>query len=81
VTLMMAPPSPHSDHELVRVACGSNDAEAELIQCLLRREGVPSVLRRTAGIDVTDLLPAGPRDILVSASQAGLAREALGGRS
>ena len=50
---------------LVRVAGGRNQAEAELIQGLLLEEGVPSVLRRTAGFDVPDYLAAGPRDVLV----------------
>ena len=33
----------------MRVAGGRNQAEAELIQGLLLEEGVPSILRRTAG--------------------------------
>ena len=65
------------EHELVRVAHGSNQAEAELIQGLLREEGVPSVVRRSAGFDVPDFLAAGPRDVLVLESDARLAREAL----
>jgi hypothetical protein len=64
-------------HELVRVAHGSNQAEAELIRGLLREEGVPSVVRRSAGFDVPDFLAAGPRDVLVLESDARLAREAL----
>ncbi len=56
--------------ELVRVAGGRNQAEAELIQNILIEEGVPSVVRRTAGFDVPDFLAAGPRDILVPASAA-----------
>ena len=56
---------------LVRVAGGRNQVEAELIQNLLLEEGVPSVLRRTAGFDVPDFLAAGPRDVLVP--EAGVA--------
>ena len=40
----------------MRVAGGRNQAEAELIQGLLLEEGVPSVLRRSAGFDVPDFL-------------------------
>ena len=63
--------------ELVRVAGGRNQAEAELIQGLLLEEGVPSMLRRTAGFDVPDFLAAGPRDVMVPESAAGAARELL----
>lgn len=63
--------------ELVRVAGGRNQMEAELIQNLLIEEGVPSVLRRSAGFDVPDFLAAGPRDVLVPASGASAARDVL----
>ncbi|MBA2764025.1 MAG: hypothetical protein H0U42_04975 [Thermoleophilaceae bacterium] len=63
--------------DLVRVAGGRNQAEAELIQNLLLEEGVPSMLRRSAGFDVPDFLAAGPRDILVPASGAPAALDAL----
>jgi hypothetical protein len=62
---------------LVRVAGARNQAEAEFIQGLLLEEGVPSLLRRTAGFDVPDFLAAGPRDILVPQSGAATAREVL----
>ena len=54
-----------AEGELVRVAGARNQAEAEFIQGLLLEEGVPSILRRTAGFDVPDFLAAGPRDVLV----------------
>jgi hypothetical protein len=66
-----------ADGELTRVASGRNQAEAELIQGLLLEEGVPSMLKRSAGFDVPDMLAAGPRDILVPRSGAGVAREVL----
>ena len=66
-----------TEGELVRVAGGRNQAEAELIQGLLLEWGVPSVLRRTAGFDVPDFLAAGPRDVLVPESGAETAREVL----
>ena len=63
--------------DLVRVAGGRNQAEAELIQGLLLEEGVPSMLRRTAGFDVPDFLAAGPRDVMVPESGAAHARATL----
>ena len=66
-----------SEGDLVRVAGGRNQAEAELIQGLLLEWGVPSILRRTAGFDVPDFLAAGPRDVLVPESGAETAREVL----
>jgi hypothetical protein len=62
---------------LVRVAGAGNLTEAEFIQSLLLEEGVPSVLRRTAGFDVPDFLAAGPRDVLVPQSGVITAREVL----
>jgi hypothetical protein len=67
----------YTEGELVRVAGGRNQAEAELIQGLLLEEGVPSMLRRTAGFDVPDFLAAGPRDVLVPEAGAATARELL----
>jgi Putative prokaryotic signal transducing protein len=67
----------YTEGELVRVAGGRNQAEAELIQNMLLEEGVPSMLRRTAGFDVPDFLAAGPRDVLVPEAAAEAARELL----
>jgi hypothetical protein len=67
----------YSEGELVRVAGARHQAEAELIQGLLLEEGVPSMLRRTRGFDVPDMLAAGPRDVFVPASGAAAAREVL----
>jgi hypothetical protein len=61
----------------VKVAGGRNQAEAELIQGMLLEEGVPSVMRRSAGFDVPDFLAAGPRDILVAESGVEAARALL----
>ena len=66
-----------AEGRLVRVAGARNQAEAEFIQSLLLEEGVPSVLRRSAGFDVPDFLAAGPRDIVVPESGATTAREVL----
>jgi hypothetical protein len=64
--------------ELVKVARARHQAEAELIEDLLRQEGIPSLSRRAGGFDVPDFLAAGPRDVLVPASAAEAAREILG---
>jgi hypothetical protein len=66
-----------SEGPLVKVAGARNQAEAELIQGLLLEEGVPSMLRRSAGFDVPDLLAAGPRDVMVPRSGAEVARDVL----
>ena len=63
--------------ELIRVAGGRNQAEAELIQNLLLEEGIPSVVRRSAGFDVPDYLAGGPRDVLVAESAVPAARDML----
>jgi len=62
---------------LVRVAGARNQAEAEFIQGLLLEEGIPSMLRRTAGFDVPDFLAAGPRDVMVPQAARDAAREVL----
>ena len=67
----------YAEGPLVRAAWARNQAEAELIQGLLLEEGVPSMLRRSRGFDVPDMLAAGPRDVMVPASGAGAAREVL----
>jgi hypothetical protein len=66
-----------AEGELVRVAGARNQAEGEFIQGLLLEEGVPSMLRRSAGFDVPDFLAAGPRDVLVPQSGVTAAREIL----
>src|SRR5215210_4175175 len=67
----------YTEGPLVRVAGARHQAEAELIQGLLIEEGIPSMLRRTRGFDVPDMLAAGPRDVLVPAAGAEPAREVL----
>jgi uncharacterized protein YbaR (Trm112 family) len=66
-----------AEGSLVRVAGARNQAEAEFIQGMLLEEGVPSLLRRSAGFDVPDFLAAGPRDVLVPESGVGTARQVL----
>ena len=63
--------------ELVRVAGGRNQSEAEMIQGMLLEEGIPSILRRSRGFDVPDFLAAGPRDVMVPESGYEYARDLL----
>jgi hypothetical protein len=67
----------YTEGQLVRVAGGRNQPEAEFIQGLLIEEGIPSILRRSPGFDVPDYLAAGPRDVLVPESGAQAASEVL----
>ena len=67
----------YASGELVRVAGGRNQTEAEFVAALLLEEGIPSLVRRSRGFDVPDYLAAGPRDVLVPASGAEAAREVL----
>ena len=66
-----------AEGQLIKVAGARNQPEAEFIQGLLLEEGVPSLLRRSAGFDVPDFLAAGPRDVLVPESGVATAREVL----
>jgi len=68
----------YSEGPLVKVGSARNQAEAEMLENLLLEEGIPSLIRRSGGFDVPDFLAAGPRDILVPASGAELARDILG---
>ena len=68
----------YAEGPLVRVATARHQAEAELLEGMLLEEGIPSLTRRAGGFDVPDFLASGPREILVPASGAELARELLG---
>jgi hypothetical protein len=67
----------YAEGELVKVARAQHQSEAEFIEGLLLEEGIPCMLRRSRGSDVSEMLAAGPRDVLVPASGAQAAREAL----
>jgi hypothetical protein len=60
----------------VRVAVAANQAEAELLQGVLRDAGIPSNWRRTGG-DLPDLLAAGYREIYVPEAAASEAQALL----
>jgi Putative prokaryotic signal transducing protein len=68
----------YAEGPLVKVAAARHQAEAEMIEGILLEEGIPALVRRSGGFDVPDFLASGPRDILVPASGAEAAREALG---
>jgi hypothetical protein len=67
----------YAEGELVKVARALNQSEAEFIAGLLLEEGIPSMVRRSAGFDVAEMVASGARDVLVPASGAQAAREAL----
>jgi ribosomal protein L32 len=67
----------YSEGDLVTVATGRNQAEADFVANLLLEEGVPSLVRRSRGFDVPDMLAAGPRDVLVPRSGEQAARQIL----
>jgi len=63
--------------ELIKVAYASDQSEAELLQGLLRTMDVNSVVCRAPGFDVPEFLAAGPREVLVAASDVPVARDVL----
>ena len=65
------------DIDLVKVAYARDQSESEFLQGLLRDAEVGSVVRRVAGFDVPEFLAAGPRDVLVAASDVPVARDVL----
>ncbi len=67
----------YTEGQLVAVASGRNQPEAELIANLLLEQGIPSLTKRTRGFDVPDMLAAGPRDVLVASSALAVARDVL----
>ena len=65
------------DGDLIKVAYAHDQVEAEFLQGLLRDADVGSVVRRAPGFDVPEFLAAGPRDVLVAASDVPVARDVL----
>ena len=74
---MTAPTRSTSDSDLVKVAYAHDQAEAEFLQGLLHDADVASVVRRAPGFDVPEFLAAGPRHVLVAASDVRVARDVL----
>lgn len=74
----LPPPLPeYCKGRLIQVTTASHQAEAELIEGMLRSVGIPCVIKRSIGADVPDFLSAGPRGILVPESGYAAAREML----
>jgi len=68
----------YAEGELVKVARAANRAEAEFIAGLLLEEGIPSMTRASFGAPIgVYAQELGARDVLVPASGAEAAREAL----
>ena len=65
------------DIDLVKVAYAHDEFEAEFLQGLLREADVGSVIRRAPGFDVPEFLAAGPRHVLVAASDIAVAEDVL----
>ena len=74
---MIGPTRNATSNDLVKVAYANDEAEAELLQGLLRTADVGSVGRRAPGFDVPEFLAAGPREVLVAASDVPAARDVL----
>jgi hypothetical protein len=65
------------DSDLVKVAYAHDQIEAEFLQGLLRDADVGSIVRRAPGFDVPEFLAAGPREVLVVASDVPVAQDVL----
>jgi hypothetical protein len=74
---MNGPTRSTRDIDLVKVAYAHHQTEAEFLQGLLRDAEVGSVVRRAPGFDVPEFLAAGPRHVLVAASDVPVAQDML----
>lgn len=72
-----APRREFATGDLRRVAVAANQVEADMLESLLRSEGIPCLVRRSAGADVPDFLAAGRRDIMVPEGGLAAARSLL----
>ena len=54
-----------SGEALTRLTSAQNLVEAEMIEELLRGEGIRCLIRRSPAFDVPDFLSAGPRELFV----------------
>jgi len=61
----------------VKIAWAANISEAEMIEGILKDEGIPCLIKRNGGFDVPDMLAAGPRDVFVPAAAEEHARKVL----
>lgn len=71
-------PRPEYTHGALRcVVIALNQAEAEMLEDMLRSEGIPCMIRRLGRADVPDFLAAGRREVLVPERALEAARELL----
>lgn len=63
--------------EWVKVGSAANETSALMMEGILREAGIPALIRRATGFDIPDFLAAGPRDVLVPASDLEEARRLL----
>jgi hypothetical protein len=63
--------------DLIKVAFARNQVEGEMMQGLLSEAGIPSILKRSRGFDIPDLLAGGPHDVMVPEGAAKRAHEVL----
>ena len=67
----------YTSGELRCVVVAINIAEADMLEDMLRSEGIPCVVRRVGRADVPDFLAAGRREILVPEQALPAARDLL----
>ena len=60
-----------------RLTWAANLMEAEMIAGLLEQEGIKVLIRRPIGMDVPDLLAAGPRELFVDEEHYEAAAESV----
>lgn len=79
-TLAIQHPAPRSEYTQGALRCvvvALNQAEAEMLEDMLRSEGIPCMVRRLGLADVPDFLAAGRREVLVPEGALDAARELL----
>jgi len=67
----------YSAGDLRRAALAMNQAEADMLEDMLRSEGIPCVVRRSQRADLPDFGASGQREILVPEGGLAAARELL----
>lgn len=79
-TLAIQHPAPRPEYTQGALRCvvvALNQAEAEMLEDMLRSEGIPCMIRRLGRADVPDFLAAGRREVLVPEQGLEAARDLL----
>lgn len=79
-TLAIQHPAPRPEYTQGALRCvvvALNQAEAEMLEDMLRSEGIPCMIRRLGRADVPDFLAAGRREVLVPERALEAARDLL----